>query len=66
MACAVLCVCVHACMPVCIQNLEEADIILFPINISNAHWCLAAVYPKEKRIRGVCVYVCVDNGFGPP
>jgi hypothetical protein len=55
-------------MPVCIQNLEESDIILFPINISNAHWCLAAVYPKEKRIRCVCVCVCVcvDNGSGPP
>jgi hypothetical protein len=52
-------VCVRVRVPVCIQNLEEADIILFPINISNAHWCLAAVYPKEKRIRCVCVCVCV-------
>ena len=35
------------------QELEKMDVILFPINISNAHWCLAAVYPKEKKIKFV-------------
>ena len=55
----------RVCVPVCIQKLEEADIILFPINISNVHWCLAAVYPKEKRIRFVCVFINVDNGSCP-
>jgi hypothetical protein len=62
--CACVLVGVRVCVPVCIQNLEEADIILFPINISNAHWCLAAVYPKEKSIRYVCVCVFVHNGSG--
>jgi len=33
------------------KELEKMDVIVFPINISNAHWCVAAVYPKEKKIR---------------
>ena len=33
------------------KQLEQMDRILFPINISNAHWCLAVVYPKEMKIK---------------
>jgi hypothetical protein len=33
------------------KDLNNMDVIIFPINISNAHWCLAAVYPKSKTIK---------------
>jgi len=34
-----------------VQELHEMDIIVFPINVSNTHWCLAVVYPKVLTIR---------------
>jgi len=33
------------------QELGNMDMIFFPINISNSHWCLAVVYPQERTIR---------------
>lgn len=32
-------------------DLASMDHIFFPINVSNSHWCLAVVSPKEKSIR---------------
>ena len=39
----------------CVQKLQEADLIFFPINISNTHWSLAVVYAQEQKIRCFCV-----------
>ena len=36
-----------------IQELDKMDMIFFPVNISNAHWCLAVVYPKQLQIKWV-------------
>ena len=42
-------------MFVCVQKLQEADLIFFPINISNTHWSLAVVYAQKQKIRCFCV-----------
>ncbi|EKX42315.1 hypothetical protein GUITHDRAFT_153582 [Guillardia theta CCMP2712] len=32
------------------KNFLECDHILFPINVSNMHWCLAVVSPRDLKI----------------
>jgi hypothetical protein len=34
-----------------IDDVFELEKIFFPVNIDNTHWCMAAVYPQQKRIQ---------------